>query len=114
VLLKSQANSLAEGIEELLTLHKLTLVANDESILKLSRSLSTTNCIENINSAIRRNCGRITRWVNSDQRHRWLAGALLEIETGLNKIQHWKKLPGLKKAITSYMKRPSIALKSAF
>jgi transposase-like protein len=106
------ANSLSEGLEELLTLHKLSLVANDESILKLSRSLSTTNCIENINSAIRRKCGRITRWVNSDQRHRWLAGALLEIETGLNKIQHWKKLPVLKKAITSYMKRPSITLKS--
>ncbi len=107
------ANSLTEGMEELLTLHKLTLIAKDESILKLSRSLSTTNCIENVNSAIRRKCGRITRWVNSDQRHRWLAGALLEIESGLNKIQHWKKLTVLKKAITSYLKRPSIALKSS-
>lgn len=105
------ANSLTEGMEELLTLHKLTLVAKDESILKLSRSLSTTNCIENVNSAIRRKCGRITRWVNSDQRHRWLAGSLLEIESGLNRIQHWKKMPVLKKAITSYTKSPTIALK---
>ncbi len=106
------ANSLAEGMEELLTLHKLTLVSKDESLLKLSRSLSTTNCIENVNSAIRRKCGRITRWVNSDQRHRWLAGALLEIEVKLNKIQHWKKLPILKKAITLYLKKPSNTLKS--
>ena len=106
------ANSLAEGMEELLTLHKLTLVAKDPSVLQLSKSLSSTNCIENVNSAIRRKCGRITRWVNSDQRHRWLAGALLEIETGLNKIQHWKKLPILKKAITLHIKKPTIALKS--
>lgn len=73
------ANSLIEGMEELLTLHKLALIAKDKTILKLNRSLSTTNCIENINSAIRRKCGRITSWVNSEQRHRWLAGALLEI-----------------------------------
>jgi putative transposase len=107
------ANSLIEGMEELLTLHKLALIAKDKTILKLNRSLSTTNCIENINSAIRRKCGRITSWVNSEQRHRWLAGALLEIESGLNKIQNWKKLPILKKAITSYMKRPSMARKSS-
>jgi len=48
----------------------------------------------------------------TDQRHRWLAGALLEIETGLNKIQHWKKLPILKKTITLHIKKPTHALKS--
>lgn len=106
------ANSLLEGMEEILTLHKLAQLSKDPAILKLSRSLSTTNCIENINSAIRRKCGRITRWVNSDQRHRWLAGALLEIEPRLNKIQHWKKLPVLKKAITLYLKNPKNALKT--
>lgn len=106
------AKSLEEGMEELLTLHKLATEVKDYSILKLSRSLSTTNCIENINSAIRRKCGRITRWVNSDQRQRWLAGALLEIENSLNKIHHWKKLTVLKKAITSCIKKPSKYLKS--
>ena len=107
------ANSLSEGLEEVLTLHKLTLIAKDESLLILKKSLSTTNCIENINSSIRRKCGRITRWVNSDQRHRWLAGALLQIEIGLNKIHHWKKLTVLKKAITLYIKESHKVLNKA-
>ena len=41
---RTAANSLQEGLEETLTLHRLGLSA------ELGRSLSTTNCIENVNS----------------------------------------------------------------
>jgi putative transposase len=94
------AQSLAEGMEELLTLHRLTYIIKEPQLVKyLSKSLSTTNCIENLNSCLRRTFGRVCHWMNSDQRQRWTAAALLEIEPNLNKIKHAKKLNNLKEAI---------------
>jgi putative transposase len=93
------ATSLAEGLEELLTLHRLAYLTKDPSLVKyLSKSLSTTNCIENLNSNLRRTFGRVSHWTNSDQRQRWMAAALLEIEPRLNKIKHAKKINKLKEA----------------
>ena len=43
---RSAANSLEEGLEETLTFHRLGLAA------ELGRSLTITNCIENVNSKL--------------------------------------------------------------
>jgi len=78
---ESAVRSLDEGLQETLTLHRLGLFP------QLGISLKTTNCLESINSQVARFTGRITYWKNSNQRQRWVASALLEIEKGLRKIK---------------------------
>jgi len=90
---QSAVKSLDEGFEETLTLHRLGVFD------VLGISLKTTNCIESINSQISRLLGRITYWKNSDQRHRWLAAALLSIEPNLRCIKGYKALPQLRDAL---------------
>lgn len=73
------ANSLEEGIEQTLTLHKLS-VEN-----KLRQWLLTTNIMENINRTMKQRFRRIRHWVNSDQSHRLIAMALVEANRGRKK-----------------------------
>jgi transposase-like protein len=80
------ARSLQEGLEETLTLHKLGVVKY------FRQSLSTTNCIENVNRLVQQKTGKIKNWVNGKQIERWLALSLLKIETRLRKIQNYKHL----------------------
>ena len=90
---ESAVRSLDEGIEETLTLHRLSVFE------ELGTSLKTTNCLESINSQVARFTSRITYWKNSNQRHRWVASTLLEIEQGLRKIKGYRHLPTLRKAL---------------
>ena len=91
---QSAARSLLEGQEETLTLHRLGLAA------LFGPSFSTTNCIENLNSQVEKYVRKIKRWNNSNQRHRWIACALLESETKMRKVNNYKKLSILKEKIT--------------
>jgi len=93
----SAANSLLEGLDELLTLHKLEL--NEEFAV----SFSTTNCIESVNSQLRKYAGRVKNWSSSDQRYRWMAAALLEIEVKLRKVDNFRNLKRMKEAIIKYV-----------
>ena len=86
--------SLEEGLEELLALHK---VGVSEDFLV---SFSTTNCIESLNSQLKKYVGRVTNWSTSDQRYRWVATALMKIETRMKKVDNFKNIKQLKKAIT--------------
>lgn len=90
---KSALASLDEGFEETLTLHRLELFP------ELGRSLKTTNCLESINAQVSRLTKRVTYWKNSDQKHRWIATTLLNIEPRLNRIHGYKALPKLRKAL---------------
>ena len=83
---ESAANSLDEGLEETLTLHRLGVFK------QLGRSFKTTNCIENLNRQIDAYLKRVCRWQNSNQRRRWIASALLEISPRLNKVCGHKSL----------------------
>jgi putative transposase len=91
------ANSLLEGIEEILTLHKLEL--SDD----FSTSFNTTNCIESVNSQLKKHIGRVTRWSNSDQRYRWVATSLLIIEQRLRKVNNFANLKKMKTSIAKYV-----------
>lgn len=95
---ESAVRSLDEGLEETLTLHRLGVFP------ELGISLKTTNCLESINSQVARFTGRITYWKNSNQRHRWVASTLLEIEKGLRKIKGYRHLPMLRKALQRELK----------
>ncbi len=90
---RSAANSLIEGLEETLTLHRLGVIE------ELGVSLKTTNVIENLNSQLGKRIGRIKRWINSDQRQRWVAMSLLDIEPRLRRINSYDKLPLLRAAL---------------
>ncbi len=93
---KSAVESLEEGFEETLTLHRLGLFT------KLGRSFKTTNCIENVNKLLALYTDRVTRWQNSDQRQRWVGTAMLELEPGLNKVQGYKQLGNLRAAMKAF------------
>lgn len=93
---RQAAASLQEGLEELLTLHKINL--NDDFFV----SFSTTNCIESVNSQIKKYAGRVTHWSSSDQRYRWMAAALLQIEQRMRKVDSFKKIKKMKEAILKY------------
>lgn len=96
---RTAANSLLEGLEELLTLHKLGL--NEE----FAGSFSTTNCIESVNSQLRKYAGRVKNWSSSDQRYRWMAAALLEIEYKLRKVDNFRNLKKMKEAIVKHVQK---------
>lgn len=89
----SAVSSLEEGLEETLTLHRLGLFE------KLGKSFKTTNCIESVMSQIGQKTDKVDRWRNSDQKRRWLASALLDIEPRLKKVRGYKHLSELKNAI---------------
>ena len=72
------AASLAEGFEETLTLYRLGVYG---------QSLKTTNCLESINALVEERCAKVNHWKNSNQRHRWLAAALLDIEPRLRRVK---------------------------
>lgn len=88
---QSASNSLLEGLEETLTLHRLGLQ------LQLGRSLRTTNIVENVNSMIEKYLHRICYWKNSAQRQRWLASALLDIEPRFKRIVGFGDLGALRR-----------------
>jgi transposase-like protein len=93
----SAAGSLEEGMEETLMLHRLGMFE------KLGRSFKTTNCIENVNKSLEVYTGRVTRWQNSDQRQRWVATALLEIEPRLNCVTGHEHLQELREAMKRFV-----------
>ena len=82
----SAARSLEEGLEETLTLHRLGLHE------LFGRSFSTTNCIENLNSQLVKYVGKIKFWKNANQRERWIACGLMEIEQRMRKVCNYQKL----------------------
>lgn len=103
---QSAAASLAEGLEETLTLHTLGLYG------VLGRSLKTTNCIESVNAIIEERCAKVAYWKNSGQRHRWLATALLDIEPRLRRVKGHQHLPKLREALQRELKIAATRIKS--
>jgi len=95
---ESALASLNEGLEDTLTLHRIGLFK------ELGASFKTTNCIESLNSQVARLTRRVSRWTNSNQMHRWLATALLDIEKRLNKVKGCKHLPLLRLALKRELK----------
>ena len=90
-------NSLEEGLEETLTLHRLGLMP------QLKQSFRTTNCIESLNAMVAQRTRNVKRWNNSDQRYRWLAAALLDIEPRLRRIKGYRFLPILRLALQKHL-----------
>lgn len=91
----SASDSLAEGLEETLTLHTLGLPA------LLHRSFCTTNMIESAFSNNRALMHNVKRWRDSQQKHRWLATTLIHGEKKFRKVRGAKAMPMLVNALGS-------------
>jgi transposase-like protein len=90
---ESAAASLAEGLEETLTLHRLNVFP------ELGVSFKTTNLIESVMARLEAKTRRVTRWRTSDQKLRWCASALWAMERQFRRVKHCRYLPLLKKAL---------------
>lgn len=95
---RTAANSLDEGLEETLTIHRLGLVE------ELGRGFTTTNLIENLNSQLAKYIRKVKRWINSDMRARWVSVALIEIEKKMRRINRYEKLHLLRAALRAELK----------
>jgi putative transposase len=104
---QSAVESLDEGFEETLTLHRLGVFA------VLGKSFKTTNCLESINAQAEERCQKIDHWKNSSQKRRWLAAALNDIEPRLRKVRGYRQLDKLRTAIMKELKIEIEAVKAA-
>lgn len=100
------AASLREGLEETLTLHRLEIPA------LLRTSFSSTNLIESAFSRGRTVMRNVKRWMNSGQRHRWIATALLEAEKKFRKVRGYKSMAALVNALTLEQQKKSNKVES--
>ena len=91
----SAAGSLAEGLEETLTVNDLRLTP------KLRQALATTNGIESGFSIVEKICRQVKRWQGRDHRLRWIGSALLFAESRWNRLHGYRHMPVLINALES-------------
>jgi putative transposase len=103
----SAARSLEEGLEETLTLHRLSI--ND----LLRQSLSSTNLIESCFSRTEAWTQRVKRWRNGKMVLRWGAAALLVAEAGFRRLRGYAHLSQLKAALVAHQNSELETLKQA-
>ena len=90
----SAVASLDEGLDEPLTLHRVGVFR------ELGTSLNTSNALESIHARVESRIAKVDHWKNSEQKQRWLATALLDLEPRLRRIKHFRALPLLRAALT--------------
>ncbi len=83
----SAARSLAEGLEETLTVHRLHVPQ------QLRLTLASTNVIESAFAIVERVCCNVKRWHGGDQRERWVGSGLLVAEKQFRRVKGHKKIP---------------------
>lgn len=87
------ANSLREGLEETLTVHRLGVPE------KLRRTLRSTNPIESCFSATRKHCRNVKRWRSQEMVQRWVGTMLLEVEGRFRRVRGHREMPLLVAAL---------------
>jgi putative transposase len=100
---ESAAASLAEGLEETLTLHRLNVFP------ELGVSFKTTNLLESVMARLEAKTRRVTRWRTSDQKLRWCASALWAIERQFRRVKQYRHLPLLRHALQTKLSSTSAA-----
>ena len=83
----SAARSLAEGLEETLTVHRLHVPP------QLRKILAGTNVIESAFSIVETVCRNVKRWHGGDQRERRVGSGLLVAERQFRKVRGYKQIP---------------------
>ena len=91
----SAARSLAEGLDETLTVHRLHLPT------QLRKTMASTNVIESAFSVVETACRNVKRWHDGDQRERWVGSGLLVAEKQFRRVQGYKQIPILIRELES-------------
>jgi len=89
----SAGQSLEEGLEDMLMLHKLGITG------RLREVLCSTNMIESSFSVVDQICRRVKNWQGGDHRLRWAASALCYVESRWKRTKAYRQLPLLKTAL---------------
>jgi putative transposase len=89
----SAARSLAEGLEETLTVHRLHVPQ------QLRMTLASTNVIESAFSIVETVCRNVKRWHGGDHRERWVGSGLLIAEKQFRRVRGHKQIPVLIRAL---------------
>ena len=85
----SAAESVREGLDETLTVLRLSLSE------RLRRSLATTNPIESLMSRARHVHRNVKRWRSGKMMIRWMTAAVFEAAKGFRRLKGCKDLPAL-------------------
>jgi transposase-like protein len=101
----SAARSLAEGLEETLTVHRLHIPP------QLRKTLASTNVIESAFSIVERVCANVKRWHAGDQRERWVGSGLLVAEKQFRRVQGHKQIPILLRELETLVPSKSEVVK---
>jgi transposase-like protein len=101
----SAARSLAEGMEETLTVHRLHLP------MQLRKTMASTNVIESAFSIVERVCRNVKRWHGGDQRERWVGSGLLVAEKQFRRVQGYKQIPMLVRELEALTSNKSEVVK---
>jgi putative transposase len=96
----SAARSLAEGLEETLTVHRLHVPQ------QLRMTLASTNVIESAFSIVETVCRNVKRWHGGDQRERWIGSGLLIAQKQFRRVRGHKQIPELLRVLET-LKPPS-------
>jgi putative transposase len=97
---RSAAQSLEEGLNETLLLHRLQMT-------EFSTSFATTNCIESLNAHLERTTRNVKHWQNSEQRSRWVGAGLMEAEERMRRVNNFERLDILKQALSTAILNPN-------
>jgi transposase-like protein len=87
------AGSVREGLAETLTLQRLGIAG------PLYRKLRTTNAIENLNSGIATYTRNVKRWRGGSMVVRWVSAAIQEAEKKFRRVQGYRDIEKLTKAL---------------
>jgi transposase-like protein len=87
------AGSVREGLAETLTLQRLGIAG------ALYRKLRTTNAIENLNSGIATYTRNVKRWRGGSMAVRWVSAAIQEAEKKFRRVQGFRDIRKLTKAL---------------
>lgn len=87
------AASVREGLAETLTLQGLGIAGT------LYRKLRSTNAIENLNSGIVTYSKNVKRWQGGSMVVRWVSAAIVEAEKKFRRVQGWRDIEKLVRAL---------------
>jgi len=90
------AASVREGLEETLTLQGLGIEGT------LYRKLRSTNAIENLNGGIAAYSRNVKRWQGGSMVVRWVSAAIVEAGKKFRRVQGWRDIEKLVRALTVF------------
>jgi putative transposase len=93
------AASVREGLEETITLQGLGIEGT------LYRKLRSTNAIENLNSGIASYSKNVKRWQGGSMVVRWVSAAIVEAEKKFRRVQGWRDIEKLVRALALFEAR---------